>query len=130
MDSGAGSFYWDLTLTNTGIDACIVHGYPAVRLVNSDTGALLGPAADHERYPTVTEGDVELAPGASAYSRLHLSQAGAHDCVLVPVTELEVTPPGTDTPLRVATPNPIQGCDDTTTGIVRVGPVAPAAIVY
>ncbi|TFB93728.1 MULTISPECIES: DUF4232 domain-containing protein [unclassified Cryobacterium] len=130
MDSGMSSFYWDLTLTNTGSQACTVQGYPGVRLVNAVTGALLGPAAAHERYPTVTEAAVELAPGASAYSLLHLNQAGAYTCTLVAVTELDVTPPGTDVPRWVTTPNPIQGCDDPLIGLVKVGPFAPASLVY
>ena len=130
MDSGMSSFFWDLTLTNTGSQACTVQGYPGVRLVNAVTGALLGPAAAHERYPTVTEDAVELAPGASAYSLLHLHQAGVYTCTLVAVTELDVTPPGTDVPLRVTTPNPIQGCDDPLIGLVNAGPFAPASLVY
>jgi len=130
MDSGMGSFYWDLSLTNTGSQACTVQGYPGVRLVNAVTGALLGPAAAHERYPTVTEDAVELAPGASAYSLLHLHQAGVYTCTLVAVTELDVTPPGTDVPRRVTTPNPIQGCDDPLIGLVNAGPFAPASLVY
>jgi hypothetical protein len=130
MDSGMSSFYWDLTLTNTGSQACTVQGYPGVRLVNASTGALLGPAAAYERYPTVTGDAVELAPGASAYSLLHLNQAGAYTCTIVAVTELDVTPPGTDVPRRVTTPNPIQGCDDPLIGLVKVGPFAPAALVY
>ena len=130
MDSGMSSFYWDLTLTNTGSQACTVQGYPGVRLVNAVAGALLGPAAAHERYPTVTEDAVEIAPGASAYSLLHLNQAGAYTCTLVSVTELDLTPPGTDVPRRVTTPNPIQGCDDPLIGLVKVGPFAPASLVY
>ena len=130
QDSGAGNFYWDLSLTNTGPADCTVEGYPATTLVGSTSGEPIGPVSGTEpgRWYTVTV--VALAPGASAYSLLHLGQAGAYDCPLVPVGALDVMLPGWDTASRVATPNPIEGCDDDSTALVRTGPLAPAPVTF
>ena len=130
QDSGAGNFYWDLRLANTGSAACTVEGYPVVSLVGSTSGTPIGAVSGTEpgRWYTVTV--VELAPGASAYSLLHLGQAGAYSCPLVPVAALDVALPGWDTASRVPTPNPIEGCDDDSTVLVRTGPLAPAPVTF
>ncbi|WP_165384834.1 DUF4232 domain-containing protein [Cryobacterium sp. SO1] len=36
-DSGAGSFFWDLRLTNAGDAACTAEGYPSVQLISAAT---------------------------------------------------------------------------------------------
>ena len=130
QDSGAGNFFWDLRLTNTGEAACTVEGYPVTTLVSAATGEPVGAVSGTEpgRWYTVTV--VALEPGTSAYSLLHLGQAGAYGCPLVPVDALDVTLPGWDTASRVATPNPIEGCDDDSTEIVRTGPLAPAPVTF
>jgi hypothetical protein len=49
---------------------------------------------------------------------------------MVQVTQVSVGPPGATTanvvPQAVATPNEIPACDDTTTSLMTVGPVAAA----
>ena len=130
QDSGLGNFFWDLRLTNTGPAVCTVEGYPVTTLVGSVAGEPVGLVSGTEpgRWYTVTV--VALAPGTSAYSLLHLGQAGAYGCPLVPVGALDVTLPGWDAASRVPTPNPIEGCDDAGTVLVRTGPLAPAPVTF
>lgn len=129
-DSGMGSFFWDLQLTNTSSGECTVEGYPAVSLIGANSGKPIGAVSENEPGRWFTAAVVPLSPGASAYSLLHLTQAGAYGCTIVPVTELAVTPPHWDAARRVATPEPIDGCDDDSTVLVRAGPLAPARVTF
>ena len=122
MDSGMSQFYWNLQMTNTSDTACTLTGYPQVTLVNS-AGAGIGASAGRDAGPGQPDAVVEMPPGVSAYSLLHLAQAGVYDCPIVPVTELAVTPPYWDTSRAVATPNEIDGCDDHSTELVSAGPL-------
>lgn len=127
-DSGAGSFFWDLAVTNSGAVACTANGYPSVRLVSAETGRPIGAASGLE--PRTAPAAVLLQPGDSAFSLLHLTRAGAYGCPLVPVTELAVTPPNTGQSSRVATPNPIDGCDDPTIQLVRTGAFTTEPVTF
>lgn len=129
-DSGTGNFFWDLQLTNNSSVECTVEGYPAVSLVSENSGETIGAVSAEEPGRFFPVALVSLAPGASAFSLLHLGQAGAYSCTIVPVTELAVTLPDWTDPRRVATPNQIDGCDDTSTAIVRSGPLAPERVVF
>jgi hypothetical protein len=129
-DSGMSSFFWDLQLTNTSSAECTVEGYPAVSLIGSNSGEPVGAVSENEPGRWFTAALVPLPPGASAYSLLHLTQAGAYGCTVVPVTEIAVTPPHWDAARRVATPGPIDGCDDDSTVLVRAGPLAPARVTF
>jgi len=126
MDSGMSQFYWNLQMTNTSDTACTLTGYPEVMLVNTVTGEGIGAPAGREPGQTPTHDVVALLPGASAYSLLHLAQAGVYDCLIVPVTEIAVTPPNGLSSRSAATPNQIEGCDDRTTELVRAGPLTTA----
>ena len=121
-DSGAGSFFWDLSVTNSGAVACTANGYPTVQLVSADTGQPIGAASGLE--PRAAPVALLLQPGDSAFSLLHLTRAGAYGCPLIPVTELAVTPPNTGQTGRVATPHPIDGCADPAIQLVRTGAFA------
>ena len=123
MDSGMSQFYWNLQMTNTSDTACTLAGYPQVRLVSSATGESIGASAGRDAGAGPSDGIVDLPPEASAYSLLHLSQAGAYDCAIVAVTELAVTPPHWDTSRTVPTPDEIDGCDDLGIELVSAGPV-------
>jgi hypothetical protein len=127
---GAGNFYWDLQLTNDSSVECTVEGYPAVSLVSANSGEPIGAVSSEEPGRFFPVAVVSLATGASAFSLLHLGQAGAYGCTIVPVTEVAVTLPGWTDPRRVATPNQIDGCDDTSTALVRSGPLAPGRVVF
>lgn len=130
QDSGAGNFFWDLQLTNNSTVECTVEGYPAVSLVSANSGATIGAVSSAEPGRSFPVTVVPLAPGASAFSLLHLTQAGAYDCTIVPVTELAVTVPDWTDPRQATTPNPIDGCDDTSTALVSSGPLAPERVVF
>ncbi|TFC89275.1 DUF4232 domain-containing protein [Cryobacterium sp. TMT4-31] len=127
-DSGAGSFFWDLSVTNSGAVACTATGYPRVQLVSADTGQPIGAASGLE--PRTAPSAVLLQPGDSAFSLLHLTRAGVYGCPLIPVTELAVTPPNTDQSSRVATPNPIDGCADPAIQLARTGAFAASPVVF
>lgn len=127
-DSGAGSFFWDLHLTNSGTEPCLVDGYPGVTLISAATGQEIGAASGREPRAAPTE--LRLEPGDSAYSLLHLTQAGAYGCPLVPVTALDVTIPAGAPSTTVATPEQIQGCDDPAVQLVRTGAFAAAPAAF
>ncbi|MGY4858855.1 DUF4232 domain-containing protein [Cryobacterium sp. AP23] len=127
-DSGAGSFFWDLRLRNTADRPCLVDGYPGVVLINVDTGQPVGAASGRE--PRAAPAELRLEPGDSAYSLLHLTQAGAYGCPVVPVTSLAVTLPAGDTTAEVAAPHPIDGCDDPAVQLVRAGAFAAEPVVF
>ena len=127
-DSGAGSFFWDLSVTNSGAVACTANGYPTVQLVSADTGQPIGAASGLE--PRAAPVALLLQPGDSAFSLLHLTRAGAYGCPLIPVTELAVTPPNTGQTGRVATPHPIDGCADPAIQLVRTGAFAADPEVF
>ncbi|MBG6059617.1 hypothetical protein RCH16_002679 [Cryobacterium sp. MP_M5] len=129
-DSGAGNFFWDLQLTNNSSVECTVEGYPAVSLISANSGETIGAVSPEEPGRFFPVALVSLAPGASAFSLLHLGQAGAYSCTIVPVTEVSVTLPDWTDPRQVATPNQIDGCDDTSTAVVRSGPLAPERVVF
>jgi hypothetical protein len=123
MDSGMSQFYWNLQMTNTSDTACTLTGYPQVTLVNSVTKEGIGASAGRDAGFGQTEGVVDMPTGASAYSLLHLRQAGVYGCPIVAVTELAVTPPYGDMPRAVPTPNEIDGCDDPSAELVSAGPL-------
>ncbi|MCU1444343.1 DUF4232 domain-containing protein [Cryobacterium sp.] len=126
-DSGAGSFFWGLRLTNSGDEACLIAGYPRVTLISGDSGAKIGAASGRE--PRAVPSDVRLEPGDSTFSLLHLTQAGAYGCPLVAVTTLDVTLPDGSFAV-VATPNPIEGCDDPAVQPVRTGVFAAEPVRF
>ncbi|MEO6201266.1 MAG: DUF4232 domain-containing protein [Cryobacterium sp.] len=128
-DEAAGSIYWDLLVTNTSDGSCSVEGYPQVLLLDA-AGTRIGAASIQEPAAGTTPGEVPLDPGASAYSLLRLTPAGPTGCPEVPVSKIAVTPPGGGAAQRVATPTPIMGCADEKTQLVRVGPLAPAAVSF
>lgn len=59
----AGTFYWNLVVTNAGTQACTLRGYPAAVYVDK-AGAPVGAVADHDESTPVTT--VTLAHGAVA----------------------------------------------------------------
>jgi len=69
----AGSYYFDVVVTNTGSATCTVRGFPGVSMVQGDAGSQLGaPAA---RDGTVGSA-IKVAPGKTAKAVLRLTQAG------------------------------------------------------
>jgi hypothetical protein len=123
MDSGMSHFYWNLVFTNSSGRNCSLEGNPTVQL-----GSTSGAAVGNPGEPQFTEGPgaVALPPGASAYSLLSFTQAGAYGCPIVPVDSLLITlPHGEAVAFQVATPNQIDGCDDTVHAILTVGSLTP-----
>jgi hypothetical protein len=93
MASGAGSFFSEITFTNTSGDNCFVEGPPSIfNLADSAKGAVVGKRAAVSGMSEV----VQLAPGSSAYSTIHFSNPGAHDCDTAVADVAEVSPPNWD----------------------------------
>jgi hypothetical protein len=88
----AGSVELPLMLTNTGAQACTLHGFPGVSLVGAD-GAQLGSPATRTGARGAT---VVLAPGHSARADVRLTRAENYPqerCAPAPATGLRVYPP-------------------------------------
>ena len=108
MASGAGSFFSEITFTNTSGDACWVEGPPSIfNLADSATGAVVGKRAADSGMPEV----VQLAPGASAYSTIHFSNAGAHNCDTAVADVAYVSPPNWDSSRTITLESPVTVCN-------------------
>ncbi|WP_080794503.1 DUF4232 domain-containing protein [Corynebacterium pacaense] len=92
QQGAAGSMLFDIGFTNTAQQPCTLNGFPGVSLVGSGNGTQLGLPAVREGVPA---SEIELAPGATAYSPLRITRAeNFNDCGLVPADGLRVYPPG------------------------------------
>ncbi|WP_241990884.1 DUF4232 domain-containing protein [Cryobacterium gelidum] len=108
MASGAGSFFSEITFTNTGGDACWVEGPPSIfNLADSAAGAVVGKRAADSGMPEV----VQLASGASAYSTIHFSNAGACDCDTAVANVATVIPPNWDSSRSIMLDSPVIVCN-------------------
>lgn len=68
----AGTYYYDLALTNTGATPCTLAGYPTVSVLDK-TGGVLGTAV-HSGSSTTKS--ITLASGAAAYAAVGLPNSG------------------------------------------------------
>lgn len=108
MASGAGSFYSEITFTNTSADACLVEGPPSIfNLADSATGMVVGKRAADSGLPEV----VQLAPGGSAYSTIHFSNAGAYSCDTAVADVAIVSPPNWDSSRTITLESPVTVCN-------------------
>jgi hypothetical protein len=108
MASGAGSFFSEITFTNTSGDTCFIEGPPSIfNLADSATGAVVGKRAPDSGVPEV----VQLAPGASAYSTIHFSNAGAYDCDTAVADVAKVSPPNWDSSRTITLELPVTVCN-------------------
>jgi len=108
MASGAGSFYSEITFTSTSSDSCLVEGPPSIfNLADSATGAVLGKRAADSGLPE----EVQLAPGASAYSTVHFTNAGAYDCETAVADVAYVSPPNWDSSRTITLESPVTVCN-------------------
>ena len=111
MASGAGSFYSEITFTNTSGDTCLVEGpLSNFNLAHSATGAVVGKRAADSGLPEV----VQLPPGASAYSTIHstihFTNAGAYDCETAVADVAYVSPPNWDSSRTITLESPVTVC--------------------
>ncbi|TFC24583.1 DUF4232 domain-containing protein [Cryobacterium sp. TMT1-3] len=108
MASGAGSFYSEITFTNTSSDTCLVEGPLSIfNLADSATGAVVGKRAADSGLPE----EVQLAPGASAYSTIHFTNAGAYDCETAVADVAYVSPPNWDSSRTITLESPVTVCN-------------------
>ncbi|MDJ0348004.1 DUF4232 domain-containing protein [Cryobacterium sp. PH29-G1] len=108
MASGAGSFYSEITFTNTSGDTCLVEGPLSIfNLADSATGAVVGKRAEDNGLPEV----VPIAPGASAYSTIHFTNAGAYDCETAVADVAYVSPPNWDSSRTITLESPVTVCN-------------------
>jgi hypothetical protein len=105
--SGMGSFYSEITFTNTSDVVCVTDGPPSIfNLVDSTSGAILGLRGSDNGLAEV----VQLAPGASAFSTVHFGAAGAYDCETAVADAAIVSPPNHDQSRTLVLERPITVC--------------------
>jgi len=100
--ASAGTFHYDLILTNTGKRTCTLFGYPGVSFVN-DNGNQIGNPADRETGQA--EAKQTLAPGAKVKSTINVPDPGnfPDGSCKDGATKLRVYPPNDTGYLSVAT---------------------------
>jgi hypothetical protein len=94
-DGSAGHVAYPLELSNISARACTLYGYPGVSAVGAG-GAQLGSAAS--RDAGAPERTVTLAPGATSYAGLQLTDTGVYPksaCDPKAAIGLRVYPPNT-----------------------------------
>ncbi|MFP5021818.1 DUF4232 domain-containing protein [Pseudonocardia phyllosphaerae] len=93
-DSGAGSAFGTVNLTNTGGRTCYIKGFPGLSFVAGDDGHQVGSPATM----IGDQGDpIAIAPGQAAHAEFATSNVDAYDaatCKPVPVRGFRVYPPG------------------------------------
>lgn len=100
----AGTYYYNIALTNAGSQSCTISGFPAASLLSSD-GTVLGKATNST---TVTTQSLVVAPGKVVYAALGFPNAGNFDpgtCSAAAAT-LSVTPPGASKALTTPVTRP------------------------
>lgn len=117
----AGSVYWDVTLTNTGTEACTLTGYPGVSF-EDEAGAQVGEPADRDS----SDGGaaiVRLEPGDSAEAPLRVTNPGVIEgCTSVTSSSVVIYPPDQTDALTVSAQ--VQVCQEkvsTTIGVFAAG---------
>lgn len=121
----AGSFYYDLELTNLSGHACTLTGYPGVSAVGLN-GRQIGSAA--RRNPEHPVKPVTLASGASAVAVLQMVDVSNYPpsrCVPVSAAGLRVYPPNQIVSKLV--PYPLRACSKSGAGFLAVEAVEAAS---
>lgn len=96
----AGTYYYDLGITNDGKATCTVSGYPTVSQLGSD-GSILGKAEHTTLAPSAT---ITLATGQTAYAALGFPVAANFATgVCAAASSLSVTLSGAGTALSLST---------------------------
>jgi hypothetical protein len=120
-DSGAGSFYADVVFLNYSDVECTLQGYATVQFVDG-AGGTIGAAAAHDGAAAPA---LELAPGGTATTRLHFTQAGAYGCPVATASGLRVRAPGLAD--AVFLPYRVDTCADDTNTLTASAVAAPTS---
>jgi hypothetical protein len=118
----AGSFYFDLTFTNTGSKSCTLYGYPGVSFTTASHTQLGQPA---ERDSGQSSQLVTLSPGSVASNQVRIPDTGVYPqsaCRPTTATLIKVFPPNQTAAVYVATTAKV--CT-TSQGRPGVQPVVP-----
>ena len=116
VDAGMGSVHYQLVLTNTGSQPCVLSGYPGVSYADA-AGQPVGIPAS--RAPEAGAA-VTVAPGQSASAGLRETGAGSYGQVCNPheTSALVVYPPGSTEALSIA--HSTQACGNPKIGQLQV----------
>ena len=87
----AGGTYYELGLANGGPSACLLEGFPGVSFLDR-SGQQIGQPAQRMGNETVVA--VRLAPGATGYVTIRVTDPGVWPCPAVESTSVRVYPPG------------------------------------
>ena len=97
----AGSFYFDLTFTNTGSSSCTLYGYPGVSFTTSGHSQLGLPA---QRDPSPAK-LITLSPGGVASNQVRVPDVTVYPasaCRPATATYIKVYPPNQTAPVYVS----------------------------
>ncbi|HKN98297.1 MAG TPA: DUF4232 domain-containing protein [Pseudonocardiaceae bacterium] len=114
-DAGMNQQERVLRFTNRGRATCAIVGFPGVSYVTGDDGRQVGQAAVRTGR---IGAQVDLAPGASAYTIVHSVDPGVFDpaqCKPVAVRGLRVYAPDDTAAMFIPLPSGAQGCTGPTT---------------
>ena len=115
--------HYPIDFRNTGASSCTLYGFPGVSFLTADGSQIGAPAQRQSGVPLVT---VTLAPGASAYSSVGVTDPGIPPCSSASTaTQVRVFPPGQTQSLLVAVPTGIQVCASANTSTYRSAIVTP-----
>lgn len=116
VDAGMGAVHYQLVLTNTGSQPCVLSGYPGVSYADA-AGQPIGIPAS--RAPEAGAA-VTVAPGQSASAGLQETGAGSYGQVCNPheTSALIVYPPGSTEALSIA--HSTQACGNPKIGQLQV----------
>jgi hypothetical protein len=129
LDGTAGQLHGVLRMTNSAPSPCSLDGYPVLFMGSSEVAEPVGPqATQDDADPPVA---VVLEPGNVAEAAVTITQAGNVGCEIVQTTHFVAAPPldhafvweddGRDVPI-----DPIDSCNDDSTGLLMVGGLHPA----
>lgn len=123
VEGTAGQVHGYLTYENRTDAACSLTGYPTVYLGEPEAaGGMGGASTDDPNDPGVP---LDLQPGAEAYAKLTITQAGNLGCEVVDTDYLAVAPPGQTFDIEVTAQHVaadgLQGCRDASISLVMTG---------
>lgn len=119
----AGHVGVTLVLTNTGMHACALQGWPGVSFVGNGNGTRLGAAAVFIRNAPPPA--VELRPGGTAHALLVVGNAANYPtdaCKPQPADGFRVYPPGSRTSLFIED-HSFTTCTEASAPLLQVGPL-------
>lgn len=116
-DGTAGTIYYEIMYRNHGSATCHLVGFPGVSFLDS-SGRQIG--SPESRQP-VHYNTIQIAPGATVYSSLGVTDPGVYNCTGTAPHSVRIYPPNETVPAIVTAPAGLEMCATHTPGYI--GPV-------